>query len=71
MLIGCFVATILAYQHWLINQGNADRSHRKVFIGGLNYNSTEESLKSHFSKFGELVDVVVMKFPDTQRYVNV
>jgi len=47
--------------------GNADRSHRKVFIGGLNYNSTEESLKSHFSKFGELVDVVVMKFPDTQR----
>ena len=49
--------------------GNKQSQTRKIFIGGLNYNSTEESLKNHFSQYGELVDVVVMKFPDTKRYV--
>lgn len=34
---------------------------RKVFIGSLKYTSTEDSLKSYFSKFGELVDCVIMK----------
>jgi len=47
--------------------GNRQSQTRKIFIGGLNYNSTEESLKSHFSQYGELIDVVVMKFPDTKR----
>ena len=40
---------------------------RKLFLGGLNYATTEESLQSFFSQFGELVDVVVMRFPDSQR----
>jgi len=40
---------------------------RKIFIGGLNYNTTEDTLKEHFSQYGELVDIVVMKFPDTKR----
>lgn len=40
---------------------------RKIFIGGLNYKTDEESLKNYFSKFGELVDCIVMKFPDTKR----
>ncbi len=43
---------------------------RKIFIGGLNYKTDEESLKNYFSKFGELVDCIVMKFPDTKRYVQ-
>ena len=43
---------------------------RKIFIGGLNYNTTEDTLKEHFSQYGELVDIVVMKFPDTKRYVQ-
>ena len=34
---------------------------RKVFVGSLNYNTTEESLRSHFEKYGQLVDCVVMK----------
>lgn len=46
--------------------GGRDQN-RKIFIGGLNYNSTEESLKEHFSKFGQITDLVVMKFPDTKR----
>ena len=47
--------------------GQLDKQARKIFIGGLNYNTTEDTLKSHFSQYGELVDVVVMKFPDTKR----
>ena len=42
-------------------------SARKLFLGGLNYSTTEEGLKQHFAKYGELVDVVVMRFPDTKR----
>ena len=47
--------------------GSADEQTRKIFIGGLNYNTTEDTLKSHFSQYGELLDVVVMKFQDTKR----
>ena len=36
---------------------------RRIFIGGLNYETTEETLKSHFEKWGEIVDCVVMRDP--------
>ena len=38
-----------------------------MFKGGLNYNTTEEGLKEHFSQYGNIIDVVIMKFPDTKR----
>jgi len=47
--------------------GANSETHRKLFIGGLNYSTTDETLKDFFSKFGELVDCVVMKFRDTKR----
>ena len=34
---------------------------RKVFIGGLSYKTDDETLKNYFTKYGELVDYVVMK----------
>ena len=40
---------------------------RKMFIGGLDYHTTDESLKAYFEQFGEIVDVVVMKDPKTKR----
>ncbi|KAG6795868.1 heterogeneous nuclear ribonucleoprotein A1, A2/B1 homolog isoform X1 [Apis laboriosa] len=40
---------------------------RKLFIGGLDYRTTDDSLKKHFEKWGEIVDVVVMKDPKTKR----
>ncbi|XP_017773141.1 PREDICTED: heterogeneous nuclear ribonucleoprotein A1, A2/B1 homolog isoform X1 [Nicrophorus vespilloides] len=40
---------------------------RKLFIGGLDYRTTDESLKEHFEQWGEIVDVVVMKDPKTKR----
>jgi heterogeneous nuclear ribonucleoprotein A1/A3 len=44
---------------------------RKLFIGGLNYETTNESLKAYFEKWGEIVDVAVMKDPKTNKYVSV
>lgn len=38
-----------------------------MFIGGLNYKTTEETLKNHFEKWGEIVDCVVMRDPNTRR----
>ena len=40
---------------------------RKLFVGGLNYSTTDETLKEYFSQYGELTDCVVMKFRDTKR----
>ncbi|XP_054261155.1 heterogeneous nuclear ribonucleoprotein A1, A2/B1 homolog [Macrosteles quadrilineatus] len=40
---------------------------RKLFIGGLDYRTSDDSLKAFFEKWGEIVDVVVMKDPMTKR----
>ena len=40
---------------------------RKLFIGGLNYGTSEEALRAHFEKFGEVVDCVVMRDTQTKR----
>uniref|UniRef100_A0A8C5KP22 Heterogeneous nuclear ribonucleoprotein A1 n=1 Tax=Jaculus jaculus TaxID=51337 RepID=A0A8C5KP22_JACJA len=40
---------------------------RKLFIGGLNFETTEEGLRSHFERWGTLTDCVVMRHPDTKR----
>lgn len=34
---------------------------RKVFVGSLNYTTTEETMREHFGKFGDIVDCVIMK----------
>uniref|UniRef100_A0A8D9BNX5 Heterogeneous nuclear ribonucleoprotein A1, A2/B1 homolog n=1 Tax=Cacopsylla melanoneura TaxID=428564 RepID=A0A8D9BNX5_9HEMI len=40
---------------------------RKIFIGGLDYRTSDESLQSFFEQWGTIVDVVVMKDPITKR----
>ena len=40
---------------------------RKLFIGGLNYSTTEDQIRDYFQQFGELVDCVLMKFNDSGR----
>jgi len=42
-------------------------SFRKLFIGGLSVNTTEETLHEYFEHWGELVDCVVMKDPVSHR----
>lgn len=45
---------------------NMNKHVRKIFIGGLNKKTTDDTLKEHFSQYGELTDTVVMKDPETQ-----
>lgn len=49
------------------NRGGEPEQFRKLFIGGLNYKTTEDTLKAYFNKYGEIVDCVVMKDPNTRR----
>lgn len=37
----------------------------KVFIGGISHSTTEETLHAYFSKFGQLIDCVIIKDPKT------
>ncbi|KAJ7999260.1 hypothetical protein DPEC_G00213590 [Dallia pectoralis] len=40
---------------------------RKLFIGGLSFETTDESLRAYFEQWGSLTDCVVMKDPVTKR----
>ncbi|KAK2104825.1 Heteroproteinous nuclear ribonucleoprotein A1 [Saguinus oedipus] len=40
---------------------------RKLFIGGLSFETTDESLRSHCEQWGTLTDCVVMRYPNTKR----
>jgi len=51
----------------MVNNSNEPEHMCKLFIGGLDHRTTDETLKSHFEKFGEIVDVIVMKDPQTKR----
>ncbi|XP_033748249.1 RNA-binding protein Musashi homolog 2-like isoform X11 [Pecten maximus] len=39
----------------------------KMFIGGLSWQTTGDSLKEHFGKYGEIKEAMVMKDPTTKR----
>ncbi|KAL7325453.1 hypothetical protein PS15p_207929 [Mucor circinelloides] len=55
------------------NDGQSDKpsttnsEEGKMFIGGLNWETTDENLRQYFSQFGEVLDCVVMRDPATQR----
>ncbi|KAM4796445.1 heterogeneous nuclear ribonucleoprotein A1 isoform 2-T2 [Rhinophrynus dorsalis] len=40
---------------------------RKLFIGGLSFETTDESLRNHFEQWGTLTDCVVMRDPNSKR----
>jgi len=42
-----------------------DQCHpRKIFIGGLPHKATTQQLRDHFSRYGPIVDAVVLRWPD-------
>lgn len=51
------------------NKQHSDESEqmRKLFIGGLDYKTSEDTLKQHFQKFGDVIDCVVMREPQSKR----
>ncbi|ESO10971.1 hypothetical protein HELRODRAFT_132012, partial [Helobdella robusta] len=40
-------------------------THRKVFVGGLSWSTNNGSMLKYFSRYGEVIDCVVMKNPGT------
>ncbi|KAM4045095.1 LOW QUALITY PROTEIN: heterogeneous nuclear ribonucleoprotein A1 [Anomaloglossus baeobatrachus] len=40
---------------------------RKLFIGGLSFETTDDSLRNHFEQWGTLTDCVVMRDPNSKR----
>ena len=40
---------------------------RKMFIGGLNNSTTEQSLRTYFSQYGTVESTTVMKDPNNGR----
>lgn len=55
----CSRALVLSSQD---RNGKEPEQLRKLFIGGLSFETTEESLRSHFEKWGSLTDCVVCLF---------
>jgi RNA recognition motif-containing protein len=47
--------------------GDEPEALRKLFIGGLTVNTGEDELKTFYGKWGDIVDVVVMKDGQTKR----
>uniref|UniRef100_A0A8C6GKS9 RRM domain-containing protein n=1 Tax=Mus spicilegus TaxID=10103 RepID=A0A8C6GKS9_MUSSI len=41
---------------------------RELFIGGLSFETTDDSLREHFEKWGTLTNCVVMRDPQTKHY---
>ncbi|PIO40840.1 hypothetical protein AB205_0142950 [Aquarana catesbeiana] len=40
---------------------------RKLFVGGLDWSTTQETLRTYFSQYGEVVDCVIMKDKTTNQ----
>ncbi|XP_042563148.1 DAZ-associated protein 1 isoform X4 [Clupea harengus] len=40
---------------------------RKLFVGGLDWSTTQETLRNYFSQYGEVVDCVIMKDKSTNQ----
>jgi len=39
----------------------------KVYVGNLSWNTTDETLREHFSQFGQILDSIVMRDRETGR----
>ncbi|KAJ6655212.1 hypothetical protein lerEdw1_005690 [Lerista edwardsae] len=44
-----------------------EEEQRKLFVGGLDWSTTQETLRSYFSQYGEVVDCVIMKDKTTNQ----
>jgi len=38
-----------------------DQNNNKLFVGGISWDTNDESLKAFFSKVGEVVDAIIVK----------
>jgi len=45
----------------------AQDQYKKLFVGGLNINTTTEGLRKFYEQFGTVIDAIVMRDPNSQR----
>jgi len=53
-----------------MNQGSrvqTDDNDRKIFVGGLNWETSEDDMREYFSKYGEVLDCTLKTDPETGR----
>jgi heterogeneous nuclear ribonucleoprotein A1/A3 len=46
---------------------SAQDQYKKLFVGGLNINTTTEGLRKFYEQFGTVIDAIVMRDPSSQR----
>jgi RNA recognition motif-containing protein len=59
----------LSNMNSLINQfsmNDVPAQNRKLFIGGLTHETTDEQLRGYYSKFGQIVDCIIIRDPATK-----
>ncbi|CAF2760546.1 unnamed protein product [Rotaria sp. Silwood2] len=44
-----------------MNSSSSSEQNKKIFLGGLSYNTTDETLRAFCSRFGKMTDCVVMR----------
>uniref|UniRef100_U5ENC5 Putative rna-binding protein musashi/mrna cleavage and polyadenylation factor i complex n=1 Tax=Corethrella appendiculata TaxID=1370023 RepID=U5ENC5_9DIPT len=54
-------------QQKMTQQELEDHEKGKLFVGGLSWETTQENLQRYFSRYGEVIDCVVMKNNETGR----
>ena len=53
----------------LLSQDDKPTDDRKIFVGGLSWETREPQLKEYFEKFGEVETINLKLNPQTGRYV--
>ena len=46
---------------------NSESKHSKVFVGGISIHTTDENFKYVFSEYGEIIDSIILRDPETNR----
>ena len=50
----------------MANDQNGEDRLKKIFVGGLNRSTTNDSLRAYFDRYGEMSDCVVIVDPQTK-----
>ena len=50
-----------------LNYGNEEEQSRKLFIGGISLDTTDEGMREYFSQYGKITDCVVIKEKGSER----
>lgn len=54
--------------HYSSSNGSSDEhASNKIFVGGISFQTTADKLRSYFAPYGTILDVMVLKDPNTNR----